>query len=119
MWARIVEFMLAIWLSLSPFIFRYPTQDTFPWKNDFISAFLVALFALVSFWRPLKRIHLLTIGIALWLWILGYSAFPDKASLSEQNGVVIGLILFMLAIVPSHSSQISSSWEKFLETQDK
>lgn len=115
MWARIIEFMLVLWLALSPFIFRYPPQQTFLWKSDFICAFLVALFALVSFWNPLKRMHLLTIGVALWLWGSGYMAFPDKASLSEQNGVVIGIILSMLAIVPSHSSRVSPSWERFIE----
>lgn len=115
MWARIVEFMLALWLALSPFIFCHPSHEPFLWKNDLICAFLVGLFALLSFWHPLRRIHLLTIGVALWLWALAYTTFPQKAPIPQQNGLVIGLILFMLAIVPSHSSQLSSSWQKYIE----
>src|ERR1700733_6050280 len=77
MWARVVEFMLACWLAISPFIFRYPGNDMFLWANDFVCASLVALFALLSFWHPLRNIHLLTLGVALWLWCMGYRSFPE------------------------------------------
>jgi len=115
MWARVVEFMLAVWLALSPFILRYPSQETFFWANDFICAFLVALFALLSFWHPLRNIRFFIFGIALWLWGLGYTSFPDAAPPCQENSVVIGLLLLMLAIVPNHSHRISPSWQKFIE----
>jgi len=118
MWARVVEVTISIWLALSPFIFHYPSEDRFLWTNAFICALLVALFALVSFWSVLQKIHLLTLGIALWLWTLGYSNFPEKASIASQNSVVIGLLLLMLAIIPSHSEQPSSSWKKFLKRRE-
>ncbi len=113
MWARIVEVMIAVWLALSPFIFHYPSEETFLWTNDFVCACLVALFALFSFWHPLRKIHLVTIAIAFWLWGLGYRDFPEKTAVSLQNSVVIGLLLLILAIVPSHSSQLSHPWQKF------
>src|SRR5689334_12425148 len=100
MWARVVEFMLACWLALSPFILRYPAEDTFLWANDFLCASLVALFALLSFWHLLRKMHLMTLGIALWLWGIGYTSYPEAASPAQMNSVVIGLILLMLAIVP-------------------
>ncbi|MDP1608003.1 MAG: hypothetical protein Q8L98_01670 [Chlamydiales bacterium] len=115
MWARVIEFMLAIWLALSPFILRYPSHETFFWINDLVCACLVALFALVSFWYPLRKIHLLTIGIALWLWSLGYSNFPEQTSPPLENSVVIGLLLLILAIVPSHASLPSHSWQEFMK----
>lgn len=115
MWARVIEVMIAIWLILSPFIFRYPSQETFLWMNDFICAFSVALCALLSFWHPLRKIHLVTLAIAFYLWALGYIDFPEKASIASQNSAVIGLLLLMLAIVPSHAEQPSYSWKKFLE----
>lgn len=116
MWARVVEFMLAIWLTLSPFIFHYPSDATFFWVNSFVCASLVICFAFLSFWHPLRKIHLLTLGIALWLWGLGYSTFPEKTSIFLENFVVIGLLLFMLAIIPSHSNQLSYSWQKFINS---
>lgn len=115
MWARVIEVMIAIWLALSPFIFRYSSEEMFLWANDFICASCIALFALLSFCRPLQKIHLTTLAIAFWLWSLGYSNFPDKASIASQNAVVIGLLLLMLAIIPSHSEQPSSSWKRFME----
>lgn len=117
MWARVVEFMLACWLALSPFILRYPATETFLWANDFICAFLIALFALLSFWTPLRKIHLLTLGVALWLWGLGYSSFPGITLTSQENSVVIGLMLLMLAIVPSHSHHPSPSWQEFINNK--
>jgi hypothetical protein len=115
MWARVVEFMIAVWLALSPFIFRYSSGETFLWVNDWVCAFFVASFALLSFCHPLRKMHLFTLIVALWLWGLGYTTFPEKASVSLQNSVVVGLLLLMLAIVPSHSDQLSFSWNKFMK----
>jgi hypothetical protein len=107
--------MIAVWLALSPFIFRYPPGEIFFWINDFVCACLVALFALLSFWHPLRKIHLLTLAIALWLWGLGYRTFPEKTSPSLENSVVIGILLLMLAIVPSRSNQLSYPWQEFIK----
>ncbi len=119
MWARVVEFMLACWLALSPFIFRYRSEDTFLWVNDFICASLVALFALLSFWHPLRKIHLMTLGVALWLWGQGYTSFPEIAPPAQANSVAIGLILLMLAIVPSHSHHSPLSWKEFINKKEE
>jgi len=117
MWARVVELMLAIWLALSPFILRFSHDETFLWTNNFVCAFLVTLFAFLSFWHPLRKIHLLTVGIAFWLWGLGYSSFPKIASPSLENSVVIGILLFMLAIIPTHSDQLSHPWQEFMKNK--
>lgn len=119
MWARVVEFMLACWLALSPFILRHSPDDTFHWVNDFTCAFLVALFALLSFWHPLRKIHLITLGVALWLWGTGYLSFPEIASPAQMNSVVIGLILLMLAIIPCHSHHATLSWKEFIDRKKK
>ena len=115
MWARVTEIILAVWLALSPFIFHYSHDEPFFWVNSFVCSFFVALFALLSFCHSLKKIHLLTIGIALWLWGLGYSTFPVHPLPILENFVVIGLLLFMFAIVPSHSEQLSHSWREFMK----
>lgn len=114
MWARIIEFMLSIWLALSPFIFHYPQEATQLWANDFICASLVAFLALLSFWDLFRHIHLLTLGVAFWLWGIGYQSFPEAPSIAQQNGVVLGILLFMLAMIPSSSDQLPRSWQKFI-----
>lgn len=115
MWARVIECMIAIWLSLSPFIFHHPSEKTFLWINDFICACLVIFFSLLSFWHPLRKVHLLTIAIALWLWSLGYTNFPDQPSTASQNCVIVGLLLLMLAIIPNHADLPTFSWTNFLK----
>jgi hypothetical protein len=118
MWARVVEVMLALWLWMSPFIFRHPPEDTFLWANDFICASLVAFLALFSFWHPLRKIHLITIGVAFWLWGIGYIDFPERTSIPLQNSVVVGLLLFMLAIIPTYAEQPPYSWREFLKKKE-
>lgn len=69
MWARITELFVAFWLAITPFIFHDQSLSVQLW----ICAFLIALFALLSFWNRLRKMHLCTLGVALWLWGLGYS----------------------------------------------
>jgi hypothetical protein len=57
--------------------------------------------------------HLITLAVALWLWGIGYNAFPEVAEPLHENSVIVGLLLLMLAIVPSHSHRLSHSWEEF------
>lgn len=113
MWARVIEFMIACWLSMSPFIFRYTTGHLFFWKSDFISAILIATFSLLSFWFPLRKLHLLNIGVAFWLMGLAYYNFPEMPIPPEENSMCVGFLIAMLAIVPCHSHMPPISWQKF------
>lgn len=110
MWARVVELLLAVWLALSPFIFPDSTQEIFLWT----CALLVALFALLSFWNSLGKMHLVTLGVALALLGLGYRTFPEISPPPQENATVVGLLLLMLAIVPSHAHRPPRSWQAFL-----
>jgi hypothetical protein len=115
MWARTVEFMLACWLAVSPFIFHYPSEDRFLWVSHLSCAFFTALFSLLSFSDRLRKIHYLNLIVATWLWFSGYDNFPALALPPQENSVAIGLLLLMLAMVPSHAHLPPRSWEKFHE----
>jgi hypothetical protein len=119
MWARIAEILLACWLAISPFILHDTSEGAISWAHPIICAFLIALFALLSFWNPLKKIHLLSLGIAFWLWGLGYSTFPLIASPSLENSVAVGFLLFMLAIVPSQAFLPTFSWQEFYREKQR
>jgi hypothetical protein len=114
MWARVVEFMLAMWLGLSPFILKYPPGDTFLWANAWICCFLIALFALLSFYERLEKIHLLTCLVALWLIGVAYRQFPQSANLAEQNSMALGVLFFLFALVPSRSEKSPKGWREFM-----
>lgn len=115
MWARITELLAACWLAISPFIFHDLNPELNIWVHDMVCAFLIALFASLSFWNRLRKMHLCTLGVALWLWGLGYSTFPAIASPSLENAVAVGVLLSMLAIVPSQAHLPSPSWQEFYQ----
>jgi hypothetical protein len=112
MWARVVEFMLGCWLAISPFIFRHPADDRTLWVTDWVSAGLVILFALLSYWPPLKSIHLATLLVALVLVVVGRLSSWEHPPPGAQNQIVVGLLLLMFALVPSHASHPPPAWDE-------
>jgi hypothetical protein len=112
MWPRVVEAMLGCWLILSPFIFSHPVERTEWWMNDMASGAAIIALALASYWGPLKRIHLASVGIALWLIAYGYFSATPLVPPALQNDIVLGLLAGMLAIIPSEANLPPESWRK-------
>ena len=106
--------MLGCWLAVSPFIFRHGAEDRVLWFNDLFSAMIVIVFALVSFWPPLRFAHLANLVVALWLIAFGFwvSSYPPPLAL--QNDIVVGLLLLMFAIIPNEATQPPRPWRDFL-----
>jgi hypothetical protein len=71
-------------------------------------AAVVVLLALLSFHASLRRAHLGTCAVALWL--IGFRYAAEAARPAAQNQIVVGLLLFMFAIVPSEASRPPRSW---------
>lgn len=117
MWARVLEFAVACWLALSPFIFRYAEKGYGSLVNDLVCACLVMTFAFLSFWDPLKRMHLLIIPVSLWLIGLAFLQEAAPPPAPYQNYVVTGALLLVLAIVPSRASVPPGAWADFMEKQ--
>jgi len=113
MWARVVEVMLGCWLSASPFIFRYSSEERALWNNDFLSAFIVVALALLSFWRPSRHAHLLTVIVSIWLIGFGYLRSPPPTPPALQNDIMVGWLLLMFAIIPNEASLVPHSWRLF------
>lgn len=113
MWARVVELMLGCWLAMSPFIFRHSTNQTSLWTNDLVCAATIVTLSLLSFWRPLRRLHLINVVVALWLIGFGFllSSYPAPPAL--QNDIAAGLLLVMLAVIPSEAVHPPQSWRDF------
>ncbi len=112
MWARVVEVMLAGWLAISPFVFGHEPGRTDWWMKDFAGAGAVAVFALLSYWKRLEKIHLFTVVVAGWL-IAGAFFSATVTAPAEQNHLVVGLLLLMLAVIPSRSNQPPRGWVEF------
>ncbi len=108
MWARVVEVMLGCWLASSPFVFHHGADARGLWVTDLACAAAIVTLALLSFAPTLRRAHLGHLVIAAWLVVSGYLGGTAPA---HQNHVVVGLLLAMLAIVPSRASLPPPSWQ--------
>lgn len=111
MWARVAEVAVGCWLLMSPFIFGHDGEDIRLWWADLAGGSAIITLALVSFWRPLRRAHLLETGVGLWLIGRGLlSTTPTPPAV--QNEMLVGLLILMLAIVPFQSEMPPESWRQ-------
>ena len=102
--------MLGVWLAISPFVFRHASDATQLRASDLACAIMVSTFALLSFWRPTRHAHLLSLLVGLWL--VGFGRYGTAAPLPPgmQNEIVVGLLLLMFAIVPNHAERPPRAW---------
>lgn len=118
MWPRIIEFMLACWLAISPFIFGYPRGLTFLWAINFICSPLIAFFALASIHEPLRKLHLCNLIIAIYFIALSY-IFPEYPANALQNYTVLGLLFLMLALIPTIAELPPKPWRDYYKKNSK
>lgn len=114
MWPRVVELMLAVWLALSPFVFRYgPEAPAAWWGLDFGVSVVVLAASGISFWHRARRAHLITFAAGLGLALHGYLAAGPASAPPLQNHLLTGLLLSMLAILPSQGEVPPARWVRF------
>lgn len=83
------------------------------WLHDVLVAAIVVTVPLLTYWRPLRRAHLLLVPVALWLIAAGWWQTATAAHAAAfQNWMMIGLLLGMFAIVPTEASRPSDSWRR-------
>ena len=116
MWARHFEVSLAIWLSLSWLILRYP-EGSFLMFHDFSIAVLIITISLLNY--KYRYIHLLNLFTSLWLIILVFVSNTPITNAPYQNYMVIGLTLLIFAIIPPRASHPPVEWEEFIENKIK
>lgn len=113
MWARILELLLAAWLAISPFLFTYTSHATLFWTTDYICTASITLFSLLSFYLPLRKMHLFNLLIAIYLMTLPFifKEIPNQSPL--QNYMVLGILLLMVAIMPTDAHKQPKPWRDF------
>jgi hypothetical protein len=111
-WPRVLEFILGVWLVVSPFIFRHPADERALWTNDFAAGTAISILALLSYWQPFRHVRLAIIGVAGWLLWFGYQAGSQANLPAYQNHIVLGLLLLMLAILPNNINAPPKPWQE-------
>lgn len=109
MWGRVVEIMTAVWLAVSPFVFRVQSDTTILWTDQIIALSICVLSGL-SYWRPTRHAHILILLIAVSLIAWGRLA-GTPPPLIHQNHIFVGLFLLMIAIIPNHASDPPPVWQ--------
>ena len=113
MWPRVVEVMLALWLMISPFVFRYAPESKFLWFNDYSCATLIICFSMLSNLERIEKIYLLNLLVAAWLIAVAYAHPEAPPPPPYQNYMLLGLSLLIFGILPSHSSEPPRKWKEF------
>lgn len=117
MWARHFEIFLGFWIAISWLIFSYPPNMFVFTYVDWLTCIVISVFSLGSYWKKFRLLHLLNFIVGC---ILVGIAFVNKDQAEQplfQNYVVLGLVLLMFSIVPSHSSLPPTRWIKFLKEE--
>jgi hypothetical protein len=114
MWARDAEVALGAWLAAAPLVLGHRGSLAF---HDLACGTAIAALALLSYWKRARRAHLLELAIAAWLVAFGWIAAADGAGASAQNHAVVGLVLAMLAIVPSEANRPPRGWRSAVEKE--
>lgn len=104
----VFEIKLGLWLAMSPFIFGHYPSNLALWGNDLICAAAVIVLAILPCWSwPvgsfLRYAHLGILGVRGWLTIFGYVAGAHPATPGYQNDTLLGLTLFVVALIPKSS----------------
>ena len=109
MWARASETLLAAWLAISPFVLTSAPSRALLW-HDLSCALAIAAPAVLSFHPRSRRAHLFELLVAAWLVLAGWLATRSEPSAQAQNHLLVGMVLGMLAIVPSRASLPPRAW---------
>ena len=112
MWARCFEVSLAIWLSLSWLILRYPEDSSLLMFHDFFIAAVITTISLLNY--KYRYIHLFNFFTSLWLIIFAFVSNTPITDAPYQNYMVLGLILLILTIIPPRASRPPEEWEEFI-----
>ena len=110
MWPRVVEIMLGCWLLVTPFVFRETPAIVEYSASAVASGAVVVVASLLSFWKPARLAHLVTLAAALWLSVHGYFSAPRPGPPAAQNELVVGLTLLLFAILPNEINAAPRPW---------
>lgn len=113
MGARHTEVALGLWLLLSPVIFGHARGADLLWLHDVLLGTLIMVVPLLCYAPRLHRAHLALLPVAAWLMARGWwitRTLPDDGP--AQNHIMVGLLVGMLAIVPSHVTEPPTGWRE-------
>ncbi|MDX1582443.1 MAG: SPW repeat protein [Thermoanaerobaculia bacterium] len=114
-WPRLLEIVIGCWLLMSPFLFGHYPDHRALWLSDLISGLAIVVISSMSISRKFFRLYLGNLLVAFWIIVHAYgqSPPPGHAIPAIQNELITGLVLGMVAIIPSDTSRPPREWQEF------
>jgi hypothetical protein len=108
MWPRISEAAVGAWLIASTYLLA-PAGLSERTVVPLLAGMLVILIGLAS--RRHHLLHLLVLAVAAGLIGWGWLRYPRPGPAAAQNAILAGLVLGLLAIVPSDAHEPPPGWK--------
>lgn len=107
-----INVMLGLWLVVSPFILRFPSEATSWWIHDIGVGFAIVILACLSAWRRTEIARLgvavVAIGLVVWSW----TTFDHPRPPVAQNRILLGWLLLMLSLLPREAFLPPEGWRR-------
>jgi len=107
--ARIVVFVLGVWLMLGPFYFRFGNVPSH--TAEVVAGWFTAVFSIYRIGHPINSAWISWINIVIGGWLIA-SPFMFKytdITASTTNDIIIGVVMIVLAVASYMASRANAS----------
>ena len=106
-----LNILAGIWLIIAPFVLNYSSGD--PYWNDIVFGAIVALIGLARVTGAQRTSELSWINALIGVWIFISAFWLDNTGRAAWNDVILGIIVFVLAIASASASEAATSrWRR-------
>lgn len=104
---------LALWLVVSSRVLPEPLTGS-AWLVNGLAAAAVVAFSAMTFQPTLRHAHAGTLLVAVLLIAWAWSSFPRPGPAVAQNQILVGLLLGLLAVVPTEAGRPPVAWRQYV-----
>lgn len=113
MWGRVLEFNVAVWLALSPFIFQETGGGMI--GIQLLYAGTITLLSSLAFYPPLRLAYLGNLLVAVVMVVQGRFLGDSPPEPLYQNNIYVGFYLMLIALIPNWASYPPGPWRAQLQ----
>jgi hypothetical protein len=106
----LLSLVAGIWLIIAPFVLGYGNGD--PYWNDIVFGAIVGVIALVQLAGAYTAAWLSSINALIGAWIFISAFWLDRTGTAEANDIILGAIVFVLAIVAATAGREGAAAER-------
>jgi hypothetical protein len=93
--SNLLNLLVGIWLIATPFVMKF-TYLTSPMWNDIIFGAIIAVFAIIKIYSPMRALSLSWLNAIIGLWLILSPLFINYPDLNSQWSNVISGVLVVI-----------------------